>query len=279
MPAEKIVRTFDGFAIDQRVADGYINLNQMANAAGKRIGNWLRLQETQNLIAEFNLQQETVYSDPSKRSPALVTIRGGIEGGGTWAHPDIAIQFAQWCSPAFALQVSRWVREWMTTGRNPLADIDRVTLRDGLKDRTRLEMTDEVKRYLEDIKRYDDQKFRGRYFAQVHDAINIAITGETAKQMRNRLSAELGKSVKESDLIRDYFPSDYLQRYISLCQATANIMFREGLEPLAAVEKAVDYALPRSYCPTPIDFVEHIKSARGRLRDSTSAKEIPDSSQ
>jgi hypothetical protein len=277
MPTEKIVRTFDGSDIEQRVTDGYINLNQMADATGKRVDNWLRLQETQELIAEFDIQRQSNPSDLRDLTPAIDAKRG--QGGGTWAHPDIAIQFAQWCSPAFALQVSRWVREWMTTGRTPLADIDRVTLRDGLKDRTRLEMTDEVKRYLEDIKRYDDQKFRGMYFARVHDAINTAITSETAKQMRSRLSVELGKTVKDSDLIRDYFPTDYLQRYISLCQATANIMFREGLEPLSAVEKAVEYALPRSYRPIPIDFVEHIKSVRRRLSDSTSIKEISDGSQ
>jgi hypothetical protein len=279
MPADKIVRSFDGSAIHQRVADGYINLNQMANATGKRIDNWLRLQETRNLIAEFDVQQETVSSDLRKRFPALLTIRGGKEGGSTWGHPDIAIQFAQWCSPTFALQVSRWVREWMTTGRNPLADIDRVTLRDGLKDRTRVEMTNEVKHYLEEIRRYDDQKFCGLYFARVHDAINIAITSETAKQMRNRLSAELGKPIKESDLIRDYFPTDYLHQYIAVCQATANVMSIEGLEPLAAVEKAVEYVLSRSYHPTPINFVEHIESVRRRLSDSTPIKEISDDSQ
>ena len=277
MPIQKIVRTFDGSIVEQRVADGYINLNQMADATGKRVDNWLRLQETRELIAEFDIQQRSNPSDLRDLIPAIEAKRG--QGGGTWAHPHIAIQFAQWCSPAFALQVSRWVTEWMTTGRNPLADIDRVTLRDGLKDRTRLEMTDQVKRYLEDIKRYDDQKFRGRYFAQVHDAINIAITGETAKQMRDRLSIDLGKIVKDSDLIRDYFPTDYLHTYISLCQTTANVMFNEGLEPIAAVEKAVEYTLSRFYRPTPIDFVEHIKSVRRRLGDSSSDKELSGGSQ
>lgn len=37
-------------------------------------------------------------------------------GGGTFAHPDIAIQFAQWCSPAFALWVSRQIRHLLTYG-------------------------------------------------------------------------------------------------------------------------------------------------------------------
>ncbi|MGB3768519.1 MAG: KilA-N domain-containing protein, partial [Phormidesmis sp.] len=56
MTENSIVRLFNEAAIEQRVADGYINLNQMAEATGKRIDNWLRLQSTKELIAEFNSQ-------------------------------------------------------------------------------------------------------------------------------------------------------------------------------------------------------------------------------
>ena len=265
MAEDVIVHNFNQVGVHLRLADGYINLNQMAEATGKRIDNWTRLQETQDLIAEFEAYQGSVPSDLRERSPALITIRGGAGGGGTWAHPDIAIQFAQWCSPAFALQVSRWVREWMTTGQNPLADIDRVGLRDSLKDDSRLRMTDQVKSYLEQIQRYDDKKYCGRFFSEVHDAINIAITGETAKQMRERLSTILQRPVKESELIRDYFPAVILQRYIALCEATANLMIRDGLHPLTAVEEAAEIVLPSNYDPQPINFVEHIRHARQRL--------------
>ena len=30
---------------------------------------------------------------------------------GTWIHPDLGIQLAQWCSPSFSIQVSKWIRE------------------------------------------------------------------------------------------------------------------------------------------------------------------------
>ena len=52
------------------------NLNQMANATGKRIDNWMRLKETQELIAEFDRQQ-SVPSDLRERSQAIVSARGG----------------------------------------------------------------------------------------------------------------------------------------------------------------------------------------------------------
>lgn len=277
MAEDFIERKFNRSKIQQRIADGYINLNQMADATGKRIDNWTRLQETKDLIAEFERQQ----SDPSDvrdRSEALITLKGGTGGGGgTWAHPDIAIQFAQWCNPAFALQVSRWVREWMTTGKSPLADIDRVGLRSTLKDDSRLRMTDQVKVYLEQIEKYDDKKYSGRFFAKVHDAINIAITGETAKQMRDRLSALLGKKVKQNELIRDYFPSEVLNRYISLCEASANLMIRDELHPETAVERAAELVLYAGYRPTPINFVEHIKFVRDRLITGQGGFELPES--
>lgn len=110
---EIITRKFNGLTIGQRKSDGYINLNQLADASGKRIDNWKRLKETTSLLREFSSSLEYQGIQP------LVEIEG--RNGGTWAHPDIAIQFAQWCSSAFALQVSRWVREWMmTTRENPI---------------------------------------------------------------------------------------------------------------------------------------------------------------
>jgi hypothetical protein len=41
---------------------------------------------------------------------------------GTFAHPDIAIQIAQWRSPKFALQVSRWIHELLTTRKAELGN-------------------------------------------------------------------------------------------------------------------------------------------------------------
>jgi KilA-N domain len=109
-----IQHLYQGIAIDQRDSDGYINLNQMADATSRRIDKWLENQSTKDLIAEFEAQT-TLNS--GEFMPALLTIEGRV--GGTWAHPDIAIVFAQWCNPHFALTVSRWVREWLLIGKRP----------------------------------------------------------------------------------------------------------------------------------------------------------------
>lgn len=268
-----ISRWFNGSQINQCSVDGYINLNQIANATGKRIQDWLDNQETQELLEQFEVEQNLNHADQRDLEPGLITRRG--RGGGTWAHPDIAIQFAQWCSPAFALQVSRWVRDWMITGRSPLADLDRVELRGTLKDDSRLRMTDRIKVYLKSIRQYDNKRYRGIFFAQVHDAINRGIAGETAKQMRTRLSGVLGRNVKEEELIRYYFPTKYLNRYISVCEVAANLMISQEHHPLTAVEEALRLTLPAGYQPTPIDFVEHIRFVQQRLQSGQRGFELP----
>lgn len=116
----QIIHTYNGITINQRPQDGYINLNEMAQATNKRVDKWLDNASTQELIAEFNLE----HTLNSGYAQALITDKTNAKyGGGTWAHPDIAIQFAQWCSPSFALQVSRWVREWLT-GANAFTQMD-----------------------------------------------------------------------------------------------------------------------------------------------------------
>lgn len=288
---QRISRDVNGISVEQRIIDGFINATAMCVAHDKKIDGWFRTAETLHLFVALadDLALNSNHSDLSNLDVArlsaskycqmfpslIVSKRGAPEmGGGTWLHPDLAIQLAQWCSAAFALQVSRWVREWMTTGQNPMwkqADIDRVIYRDVLKDESRLRMTDQVKVYLLQIRKYDDQKYRGKFFAQVHDAINVAVVSETARQMRNRLGLILGKEIKESELIRDYFPALDLQRYIAMCEAAANLMIRDQLHPLTAVERAAEIVLPVNYIPKSIDFVEHINFVRHRLSYPTLA--------
>jgi KilA-N domain len=285
-----VPRSVNGIVVDQRSADGFINGTAMCVAHGKEIKFWLQNKDTLELFLEFaDLEGIKTNvrilpdSDLSRLSatkycqifPQLILSKRGSpeNGGGTWLHPDLAIQLAQWCSPAFAIQVSRWVREWMTTGQNPVNlqqdDIDRIVFRDTLKDEARLRMTSQIKVYLEQIQKYDDKKYSGIFFARVHDLINTTITTETSKQMRVRISQMLGKEVSQQELIRDYFPPMMLQRYISVCEASANLMIQENLHPLTAVERAKEIVLPANYEAKIIDFSEHIKFVRQRISQPT----------
>lgn len=258
--------------INQRYKDGYINLTSMAQANNKLIADYLRLDSTNAFLEELSLDMGIPISN-------LVDVRRGKPAHlqGTWGHPQVAIHCGQWCSAKFAVLVTRWVMTWMTTGQNPLqSDLDRMVYRDALKDEARLRMTDQIKEYLQAIQRYDDKKYSGQYFALVHDRINVIVTSETARQMRSRLETLLGRTVKDNELIRDYFPALTLQRYISMCEATANLIV-EGKNPLDAVERARSIVLSRSYTPERISFVESIKFVRQRAITDQRPLELPDS--
>jgi hypothetical protein len=90
--------------------DGYVNATLLCKASGKkRLDNWMCLESTKKLLQEFSNSLE------SQGVKSIDCLQGRY--GGTFIHPDLAVQLAQWISPSFALQVSRWIRELMLTGR------------------------------------------------------------------------------------------------------------------------------------------------------------------
>jgi KilA-N domain len=278
-------RDVNGMTIEQRQTDGFINGTAMSVAHHKELNDWFTTKDTLELFIALaeDLSVEIKTGDfrdldisrlsAAKYSdifPGLVFSKRGspLVGGGTWLHPDLAVQLAQWCNKPFAIQVSRWIREWMTSAYNPIqleADADRVAMRDELKDVKRLALTDQVKYFLVEAGLYEDKKYTGIFFGRVHNEVNIILTGEKASVMRERLEKVLGKKLTESELLRDYFPITDLANYAALCQAAANEMSRNNTEPVHAVRKASEYVLPPDYVPKPIDFTERIALVRRRL--------------
>jgi hypothetical protein len=272
---EKKIRDFNGIIIEQSLGNGFINGTAICLANQRNIFDWLKTDHAKNLVTtlaeNLHIEPEVIVQNVSQNVeiinlyPSLFIVENGSseDTENIWLHPDLAIQLAQWCSKSFAIQVSKWVREWLVVAKNPIYDqvaLDRVVYRDILKDEARLRMTDQIKVYLEQTQRYDDKKYSGQLFAKVHDAINVAITTETSKQMRDRIFQLVGKQISHSELIGNYFPFSFLQRYISVFEAVANFMLREDLHPLIAVERAIEIVLPAHYVPQPIDFAEHIKN-------------------
>lgn len=98
-------------------SDAYVNLNDIAKPFGKRVDNWMRLKSTRELLDAFE-KDPSYNSNPAVLNRDLRSEATGkfVKGGGLFAHPDIAIQFAQWCSPGFALWVSRQIRHLLTYG-------------------------------------------------------------------------------------------------------------------------------------------------------------------
>ena len=104
---ELVASTGETFIIPVR-ADGYVNATRLCKAGNKNFAQWKVLESTQTLI---QMLAENIGS--SKES--LLTVEQGRYGG-SWIHPDLAMQLVQWVSPQFALQSSRWTRELAETG-------------------------------------------------------------------------------------------------------------------------------------------------------------------
>ena len=112
--------------------DGYIFATGLCKAIGKKVNGWLRLKETKklkktledNLFRVTELEKQLNKTDfqkngITKNSKELIEIyQGGnnIYNQGTWVHPDLGLNLAQWCCPSFSLQVSKWLRELIFTG-------------------------------------------------------------------------------------------------------------------------------------------------------------------
>lgn len=104
-----IDRVTDEGIVAQRATDGYFNATAMCKAANKKINDYGRLSTTQAFVRELS----SVTGIPA--TGLVQIIQGGTpQQQGTWVHPQVAINLAQWLSPKFAVLVSKWVMEWMS---------------------------------------------------------------------------------------------------------------------------------------------------------------------
>ena len=96
--------------------DGYVHATGLCKAVGKKVNHWLSLKQTKDLQKE--LETKLKKSDTVPPATKLIEIHqaGNKYNQGTWIHPDLGLNLAQWCSPSFSLQVSKWLRELIFTG-------------------------------------------------------------------------------------------------------------------------------------------------------------------
>jgi hypothetical protein len=112
-----IVKSYKGRTIRINPDNQYICLTDMASANGKLYGHWRELKGTQEYLNKFS----SVIAIPIDSLITTIGSDASPEDRGTWAHPKIAIRFAQWCSVEFAIQVDFWIDELLTTGKVELA--------------------------------------------------------------------------------------------------------------------------------------------------------------
>lgn len=91
--------------------DGYINATMLCKESdGKLFADYKRKKKTQ-----LYLQTLSDYLKISVSELIDIKQGGSPKLQGTWVHPYIATNLAQWISSTFAIKVSMWIDEWKKT--------------------------------------------------------------------------------------------------------------------------------------------------------------------
>lgn len=91
-----------------------VNATQMAKAFGhgKEPKYWLATQASKDFINALSEARILASSD-------LQQVTYG-DGGGTWFHEDVALEYARWLSPKFAIWCNDHIKELLSTGSTSL---------------------------------------------------------------------------------------------------------------------------------------------------------------
>ena len=92
--------------------DGFINATALCKAGGKQFNDWYRLEKTKLFL---NALSSSTGCPVDILIHIITNMKNELRG--TWVHPRLAVNIAQWISPIFDVQVSGWVYEIAVTGK------------------------------------------------------------------------------------------------------------------------------------------------------------------
>jgi hypothetical protein len=98
--SDLVTRAWNGTPIQRRTTDGYVNATAMCQANGK---TWSKYRESDRCQTYLDALAET----SEIRMFDLIQSRQG-QGGGTWVHPQVAVDLARWISAPFAVWMDGW---------------------------------------------------------------------------------------------------------------------------------------------------------------------------
>lgn len=231
--------------------DDYISLTDLARKKNPHepkdvVKNWLRLRSTIEFLGlweqfhndnfkgvEFDTFKEEAGSNAFTLTPqrwiektnAIGIISKSGRGGGTFAHKDIAFEFASWISPEFKLYVIKDYQR-LKTDEAYRTELGWDTKRELSKINYRIH-TDAIKEFL--ITPELTPKEQGYTYATEADILNIALFGKTAKQWRK----ETGNKKLN---MRDFASVEQLIVLVNLESMNAD-MIRQGIPAQERIKK------------------------------------------
>jgi hypothetical protein len=105
------IRSWNNTPISRRTTDGYVNATAMCKANEKR---WYDYRESERCQAYLDALAQTTEIPVFE----LVQSRQG-NGGGTWVHPQVAVDLARWISAPFAVWMDGWFLEELNKAPAP----------------------------------------------------------------------------------------------------------------------------------------------------------------
>ncbi|MEO1433394.1 MAG: KilA-N domain-containing protein [Cyanobacteria bacterium J06633_8] len=96
------------------VPSGYVNLTQMCKACEKKFNHYASLNSTKAYWEGLSLDTGI----PASKLVITIRGRGDKIPQGTWGHPEIAIDLAQWVSVEFRIWANRTLRKVIETEAN-----------------------------------------------------------------------------------------------------------------------------------------------------------------
>lgn len=236
-------------AVSKEKIDDYICITDIASVktdgsrAADVIRNWLRNRSTLEYLSTWEIMYNENFkvfeSEHFKKQVGLLTFTPSVSEwvektnaiglyvkrgkyGGTYAHKDIAFEFASAISPVFKLYLIKEFQR-LKENENNREQIEWDAKR-FLTKNNYLIQTDAVKKYLIPQKNYkDDLKWLA--YAEEADVLNVALFGFTARAWREA-NPELAKNKQN---VRDYATINELTVLSNLETHNAQ-MIREGKE-------------------------------------------------
>lgn len=184
----------DEVIVGTLIPKGYVNATLACRANGKRLDNYFRQEKTEAFI------QETSIVTSLSRELLIIVIqgRGDVVEQGTWVHPNVAMNLAQWISPKFAAwaaevlaRVIRGDYQALTTeAEQAQAKLQHQwdVIREAGKV-TRLNLTDAIKQWYHRNPNGTSRPPHAMY-AQTTDNIYKALWGKTARQLEEYLQCD-----------------------------------------------------------------------------------------
>ena len=178
-----------------------INATQMAKPFGKRPIDYLRLPSTNELLSAI------VRKSHISENQLVISKQGSAEnGGGTWMHEDIALDFAQWLSVDFRLWCNDRLKELMKTGVTTVSNDDEaIAYAMGVLQK-RLEQARQEKAMLEQQNNYLANEIKqvapkAQYYDNTLQSAHTYTSTQMAKELNMRTAEQLHKALKEKGIM------------------------------------------------------------------------------